>query len=281
MGIEILLGVVVFPIAQKVGEKWIDRIATGIDEYSVQLLKQVVSDPAKEQDVKDYIQDNPEVARKLEQNILDTMQSPDTVASLRATVVPPRGEILKYYAELISWIVRSGNRLGRNFVLKGFLNGELHLSYFIIDRDTFEDSDIVHIVGDNNLKIFPTSGVKIYVERLDSTETRDEKFKMLNEVAMDDDFGRLRFEDYGELPQIEEIYERYVVYENTFKKADEVLGIPIRTEGFRDLPIEKQEELRIATFSPIPIMIESLGEQFEDRITTLENLKKAIEAAMQ
>jgi hypothetical protein len=35
MGIELLLGIVVFPIAQKVGEKWIDRIATGIDEHSV------------------------------------------------------------------------------------------------------------------------------------------------------------------------------------------------------------------------------------------------------
>jgi hypothetical protein len=30
MGIEILLSIVVFPIAQKVVEKWIDRIATGI-----------------------------------------------------------------------------------------------------------------------------------------------------------------------------------------------------------------------------------------------------------
>jgi hypothetical protein len=280
MGIEILLGVLVFPVAQKVGEKWIDRIATGIDGYSVQLLKQVVSDPAKEQEVKDYIQDNPEVARKLEQNILDTMQSPDTVASLRATVVPPRGEILKYYAELIRWIVRSGSRLGRNFVLKGFLNGELHLSYFIIDRDRVDNSGIVYEVGDSNLTFSSDLGVDIYVERLDTTETRDEKFKMLNDAALDDSFGWLRFEDYGKLPQIEKIYERYVVYTNTFKKTYAKSGVALTTENFRDLPIEKQGELRIATFSPIPIMIESLGEQFEDRIETVKNLQKAIEAAM-
>jgi hypothetical protein len=271
MGIEILLGVLVFPVAQKVGEKWIDRIATGIDAYSVNLLKQVISDPTKEQEVKDYFRDNPNLAEKVEQNIANTMQSDDIAASIAATVVPPPGAILKYYAELIRWLVRSGSELGRHFVLKGFLNGDLYLSYFIVDVDKVDDSDIVHIVNDNHLRTSPLDPVKIYVEKVDSTEDRDEKFEMLNDAAMDSQFGRLRHQDYGRLPQVERIHERYVVYTDTFGLS--------RRGDFRDLPTEVQKELRIATYSPIPIMIQSLGEQFEDRITLLRNLESAIKGA--
>jgi len=94
----------VIPLAQKVGEKWIDQIATGISDYGVDLLKQVISDPSKEQEVKSHFRDNPNEAEKVVQNVATTMKSDDMAASIAATIVPSSGEILKYYSVLINWI---------------------------------------------------------------------------------------------------------------------------------------------------------------------------------
>jgi hypothetical protein len=288
LGIELLLGIVVFPIAQKVGEKWIDRIATGIDQYSIEILKQVVSDPSREQEAKEYFRNNPEAAGKLEQNIAITMQADDTIASLAATVVPPRGAKLPYYASLVRWVVQSGSKLGQHVVLKGFLNGELCLSYFIFDADRVENEQILNIVNDRYIDVNRQWGVTIRIQPMGSEEERDEKFKAINNKVRDSKYGKLEREDYKDSLKIATIYEHYVMYDSAY-----LMDVAKRLGSGRDarqrrlqimtgapdinvLPSTLQEDLRITTYTPIPLMIQSVGELVEDRAKDIENLRRAI-----
>jgi len=279
MGIEILLGVVVFPIANKLGEKWIDRIATGIDENIIRLFKAAINDPAKQQDVTNRLRNDPELAGQLQRNITLTMESDDTVASLAATIVPRPGTKLEYYAALIRWIIRSGAKLGRHFVLKGFLHGELYLSYFIFNPKKLDDSDdLVYIVNDTFVTRTPITGPQIFVEKMDSAEARDEKFEALKKKARRSPYGKLEVQDYRRnTHEVEEIYEDYVWYGVNYGLSRRMNDLSRRMTS-TNLPHE-QEELDITTYAPIHLMVESLGELLADRIKDVGSLREAIESA--
>jgi hypothetical protein len=113
MGIETLVMSLAVAVAQKVGDKWIDRIATEIADFPIQLFKEAVYDPKKEQEATDYLRENPHVAEKVGQGVVRTMQSADIAASIAATVVPSSGQIVNYYSALINWIVRYGSQARR------------------------------------------------------------------------------------------------------------------------------------------------------------------------
>src|SRR5215217_6874993 len=216
----LLLSGLVITIAQKVGEKWIDRIATEIDSFSVNLFKQAINDPTKEQEVKAYFRDNPTVAEKIEQNVAKTLQSSEIAASIGAAVVPS-GDILGYYAELINWIVQNGSKLDRHFVLKGFLNGEFFLSYFIFDPRKVGNSEFASVeesrFGSNHISVRATRShwthEGIFVERMKSAEARDKKFEEMNRKARLSHMSTLSPKDYRFANLVYSIYPHYVSYE--------------------------------------------------------------------
>lgn len=186
MGFEPILIALVVQVAQKVGDKWIDRVATGIADFPIKLFKEALYDPEKEQEAEDYLRDNPDVGERVGQNVASEMQSPDIAASIAATVVPSSGKILKYYSKLINWIVGYGSKLGRQFVLKGFLNEELCLSYFIFDPTDTGNSDFASVADRGNYVMLPTGTYipnGIYVEQMRSKKAREEKFKTVNDKA--------------------------------------------------------------------------------------------------
>jgi hypothetical protein len=268
MGIEILIVQLGVHLAQKVGEKWIDRIATGIadiPEQAFQLLRQAVSDPTKQQDVEDYFRDHPDVAERLGENIATTLQSDDIVASLAATVVPPVGAKVGYYAELIRWIVQSGANLGRTVVLKGFLNGELCLSYFEFDKNNPPHDPLAVALDSHRIRFVESSPLKIYVGKMDSAEKRDENFEMLNQKIERNQRKKLSRFDYSNFRQIAEVHEDYVLYTDR--------GTWFTLRDFPELSPEDQREQEIdTTYRPIALMIRSLGEMLEDRNKDVEIL---------
>jgi hypothetical protein len=75
----------------------------------------------------------------------------------------------------------------------------------------------------------------------------------------------LGYSDYSDFSQIAEIYEDYVMY-----------GQGYSLSGFFDLSAQEQQEQKITTYTPITLMIQSLGEQLEDRIKDVEVLKETI-----
>jgi hypothetical protein len=274
MGIEFLLPIVVF-LAQKVGEAWIQQIATGISSRSYEKLKEVIYDPTKEQEVKDYFRDNPTEAEKVGQNVASTMQSPEIVASIAAAIVPSSGDILKYYAELINWIVRHGRKLERHFVLKGFLNGEFYLSYFIFDRSKLGNSAFARVVeprrigsiqaGGHYVSIRSTgTGEGLYVEKMKSAEDRDKKFAEMNMKAMLSSRGTLRPSDYFSANQVSQIYPHYVWYE--------------QPGNISERSSKQQAELAITTTkAPVQAMLQSLWELLEFETGFLQELAQVLE----
>ena len=262
--IEFLLGSIVFPIARKIGEKWIDRVAKGLDEKLISLMKSATTDPSKEDEVIEYLRNNPNSEKKLTDNVTGAISAEDTVASLAATIVPSRGAKLAYYSALINWLTRTGAKLGQHFVLKGFFHGELFLSYFIFGDDIIGDSDVMSNINDNYL----TSRLRfdIYVEKAESEAERDNKFRTINRKAKLSRFGGLDHGDYGSHQKIKEIHEYYVLYDRMGLGSDDYLK----------LPEELQDELEIKDNAPIPLMILSLRELLGDRIKEVEDLSRTI-----
>jgi hypothetical protein len=170
-------------------------------------------------------------------------------------------------------------RLGRHFVLKGFLNGELYLSYFILDlignpfRLIAGNSDFASAVQDGSyILLFPKETEfpfwrpnGIFVEQMRSEKARDEKFETMNREARLSRSNRLRLSDYAENDRVRSIYPHYVWYEQ------------YGDDDIADLPPKEQDRLEIdTTYAPVRVMLQSLLELFEYQSAILDDLEKAI-----
>jgi hypothetical protein len=273
MMIEVLLSAVVYPIAAKVGEKWIDRIATGIDEKAVSLLKAAVGNPQQEQAVQQYLVAHQEVAAQLADNVKTTLEADETTSALAASLIPAPGTKLIYYKRLIDWIANRAQKFERDIVLKGFLHGENFLSYFVLKSSLSNFSNQISSTISTNFLDFSDDfygDLKIYVEKTSSTEERDKKFRAINKKIKLSRFRRLDYEDYSPHAQVGRIFEDWVGYRDFLRDPQEEYDLLA-------LPPELQDEIEITTYDPIRDMINSLRELVDSERDDIDRLKKAID----
>lgn len=98
-----------------------------------------------------------------------------------------------------------------------------------------------------------------------SAEQRDERVEALTWKTQASNRKTLDYSDYKDFSQISEIHEDYVM-----------CGQGYSLSGFFDLSAQEQQEQKITTYTPVALMIQSLGEQLEDRIKDVQMLKETI-----
>lgn len=260
----LLLSVVVYPIARKIGDKWIDRIATKLDGGLVQLLKTAVADSALEQDVASFLEEHPDQGKQLEENIREVMASDNAAAALATVIVPEPGAKLRYYKGLMEWIAATVRSYGRDVVLRGFLHGEQFLSYFVM-KEVSHPIEFA-IIADAYVEAEPL-GLAIYVEEVECPRDRQARFRAQNELIALSDRKKLRYEDYKKLEQVTEIHDGWVKYRS-------LRGV----QEFLDLDEKDRAKFRIATHAPVTEMMASLRELIEWTTDDLRKLWEALEA---
>ncbi|MBC8185667.1 hypothetical protein H8E88_31665 [candidate division KSB1 bacterium] len=259
--IEVLLSAVVYPIAKKVGERWIDRFVEGIDEKLVHLMKKAIIEDKERGKVIEYIQNNRTLEAKLKDNIQSVMEEDTTTNALAASIPPTPGKKLFYHKKFLEWISNTCVRFKRQVVLKGFLNGTEFLSYFVIDA--FDSKVEMSQIRDSYIR--PRHGLNIYIEKIASQEDMNEKFRNLNRKIRLSKRGSMEYKDYKNLNKLNVIHENWVQYDS-FKINDD----------FLKLSNEMQDECEIKEYTAIKTMIVSLRELIDLEQKDIKEIDNAL-----
>jgi len=258
--LEFLLIVLIYPIARKVGEPWIECLAGIINKQLAKLLKAAVRDSSKERDVLSFLEEHPQYADKLTARIGSLMGSDVTTLLKNPPTTIAPGAKLQYYKIVFDWILGIASKLQRDLVLKGFYHGKNYLSYFIVGN-IHEFPASPTIVSDRYLTIYPM--LDVYVERIDEPSLLEDKYLRLNEEIRMSRFGKLKYDDYSHHKRIETILENWVKY----------LG---PGDDFLELSPQLQDELRIRSYSALKEMTASLLNLVETEITDRDELLKTL-----
>ena len=224
--LEVLVSALVIPLARKLGDRWIDRVAGGTDDVLVDLLKRVGRDDAQQDEFLAYLESHTPVAEQLTANVINSVSGDALLAAAESTLLPV-GIRIAYYQTFLDWLVEKTMRAERNaLVLHGFLTGESYASLLLrnpgFTRPEHESS--FSRIGN---AMTPRFGWTIRIAPFGSTEERDSSVESLRAEIRSDDYGRLQFDIYEKFDEVKEIREHIVRFKRGIPDAD----IPDDYEG--------------------------------------------------
>jgi hypothetical protein len=204
---------VVLPIAKKMGEQWIEKIATGLNESIISLLKGAVHDTQKEKDLLKYLKDHPREEKKLATSVRMYLEDEGTITALASTILPSPGAKIPYYHKLLIWIGYLQYQMKRDIVLKGFINGIDCLSIFKLahyfSRDEFPK---IYVSDGNDPHIYFFTGMKIFIVETASAEEQRSEFLRLNEKIKLNSIRYLEDDILKSAYEVERIHEHWVEF---------------------------------------------------------------------
>jgi len=262
--------IIIVPLIRTMGKDWFKEKFELSDELN-DLIFEAIDDPTKIVDVIHYLRNNKTEADKLQ----GTLEREEIAEQIEITVFPKRGLKLEYYKELITWIFKKSISLKQHLVVKGFLNGQFKLSYFI--PDSFEAKAETFRI--HNDKIVDNFHLKIYIEEFDSIEERDETYeKRINDLIFSSD-QKFNFSFLNNLKKVDSIYDNYIKYEETVSDMlNDSRSSRHRRGGENDSEIVMSsnvipDELRITDYSVLQTMKESVDTYISNQIEDINQLK--------
>lgn len=265
-GLELVLVNFVVAVGKRLGDKWIDRIAGGIDARLTAILKLVRQRPEQAKAAQEYLESHEEVTERVRANVQAVLEAAQVETPLVGLLNMPRaGRRLEYYKNIIDWLIDLRSYLRRDFVLKGFFNGSEYLTYVSFDSyvGDIDDAKSEVIIEDRYVCIYPRCGLEIHLEKMSSIAQRDRKFTEINSSLELSSSGELGY-DYlqpGKIREVIAIFDRWISY-NTG------LGL----QDFSRLPKDQQKQQEIASYAPLGEMLASAYELIimeEDEIQRL------------
>jgi hypothetical protein len=266
---------VVLPLSAKVGEGLIERVADGIDDQLVDLLKKAASargsrdKQATTKAVDRYLSENVSAADKLAANVSSLLDSTAAANALAATMLPATDSKLVYYQTILNWISGVAAKLDRDIVVKGFLTGPGHLAYFVLADTPAETPWQIDRFGSRS-QLWAGGDFKLYVEKVPSTELRDAKFSKVNEKIRLSSPTRFRGSNAEVRPlrHVEAIYDDWITYKGT--RADLLANSS-----------SMQRELRIdQSYDALSTMVASVAELAKTEGQDTAALRNALRRAL-
>jgi hypothetical protein len=132
--VELLVTLVVLPIARRVGDLWIDRVANALDDQAVHLLRSTVRSNSDGRHLIDYLEEHADQAAKLEEEVKRELGAASIADALALAIgMPTIGSRLEHLRAFLDWTVDCVASTGHAVVFEGTLTDPDFCTYVWFD----------------------------------------------------------------------------------------------------------------------------------------------------